>query len=162
VVGRGGQPSPPRCGSNSSAPGESISFCRCGQRESDSRDVASGKGAPFSGEVAQMGGGGDVSTRGAAGRGGRSRSGGARGGQERRRLGESRSRGGRKPVQSNVSGPICEARWKGRVDDEPHFFGPPPKWSFQGLISGGCWRCPWCLGESVEWSHSISLLLAFN
>jgi hypothetical protein len=41
---------------------------------------ASGASAPFSGEVAQMGGGGDASTRGAVGRGGRSRSGGARGG----------------------------------------------------------------------------------
>jgi hypothetical protein len=146
VVGRGGQPSPPRCGSNSSAPGESISFCRCGQRESDSRDVASGKGAPFSGEVAQMGGGGDVSTRGAAGRGGRSRSGGARGGQERRRLGESRSRGGRKPVQSNVSGPICEACWKGRVDDEPPFFRAAPEMVVSGPDFGRLLEMPVVFG----------------
>jgi hypothetical protein len=181
VLGRGGRPSPEMLRGNGALPRresdsgilprcESISFPTMDDvSRTPTKLYLSGKGAPFSSKVAQTGGGGDVSTRGATGRGrqsigGRSRSGGVRGGRERqcqgkRRSGRSRSGGARGGRERRCQGKRrsrsggarggrerrCQGKMRGllegRVDVVPRFFfGSPRKWLFRALISGGLLR----------------------
>jgi hypothetical protein len=162
VLGRGGRPSPEMLRGNGALPRresdsgilprcESISFPTMDDvSRTPTKLYLSGKGAPFSSKVAQTGGGGDVSTRGATGRGrqsigGRSRSGGVRGGRERRcqgkrRSGRSRSGGARGGRERRCQGKM-RGLLEGRVDVVPRFFfGSPRKWLFRALISGGLLR----------------------